>query len=41
MPNESRSQNFLRDVCEHLHAAFGIEHATIQIEQSAESCLLA
>lgn len=41
MPNESRPDNFLRDVCTHLHGAFGIEHATIQIEQNAESCLLA
>jgi cobalt-zinc-cadmium efflux system protein len=41
MPNESRTDSFLRDVSEHLHTAFGIEHATIQIEQNAESCLLA
>lgn len=41
MPDEFRTDKFLHDVCEHLRATFGIEHTTIQIEQSAESCLLA
>ena len=41
MPNEPGSDALLHDVCEHLHRVFGIEHATIQIEQNAESCSLA
>ena len=41
MPNEPGSDALLHDVCEHLHRVFGIEHATIQVEQNAESCSLA
>ena len=41
MPSGTGRDAFLHDVCEHLHHAFGIEHATIQIEQNAESCALA
>jgi cobalt-zinc-cadmium efflux system protein len=41
MPNEPGGDALLHDVCEHLHRVFGIEHATIQIEQNAESCSLA
>ena len=41
MPNESGGDVFLHDVCKHLQRTFGIEHATIQIEQNAESCSLA
>jgi cobalt-zinc-cadmium efflux system protein len=48
MPNHFRrsgSDNggdiFLRDVCAHLQGSFGIEHATIQVEQNAETCSLA
>jgi cobalt-zinc-cadmium efflux system protein len=41
MPNELGGDIFLHDICEHLHRVFGIEHATIQIEQNAESCSLA
>jgi cobalt-zinc-cadmium efflux system protein len=41
MPNEPGGDALLHDVCEHLHRVFGIEHATIQVEQNAESCSLA
>ena len=41
MPAAAGGDQFLHDVCEHLHRVFGIEHATIQIEQNAESCSLA
>src|SRR5438105_3530718 len=41
MPAAAGGDEFLHDVCEHLHRVFGIEHATIQIEQNAESCSLA
>jgi cobalt-zinc-cadmium efflux system protein len=41
MPTGYPGDAFLREVCEHLHQQFGIEHSTIQIEQNAESCLLA
>lgn len=41
MPTGLRGDAFLREVCEHLHKEFGIEHSTIQIEQNAESCALA
>ena len=41
MPDQSAGDMFLHNVCEHLHRAFGIEHATIQIEQNAEACSLA
>jgi cation diffusion facilitator family transporter len=40
MPTGSSGDAFLREVCEHLHQQFGIEHSTIQIEQNAESCSL-
>ena len=41
MPATPESDLFLHQVCEHLQSAFGIEHATIQIEQNAEACSLA
>ncbi|MDQ2824346.1 MAG: cation diffusion facilitator family transporter [Verrucomicrobiota bacterium] len=41
MPDQNGGDIFLREVCEHLHHKFGIEHATIQIEQNAEACSLA
>jgi cobalt-zinc-cadmium efflux system protein len=41
MPDQPGGDAFLCNVCEHLQATFGIEHATIQIEQNAESCSLA
>jgi len=41
MPDGSGSDEFLHAVCEHLHATFGIEHSTIQVEQNAEACSLA
>jgi cobalt-zinc-cadmium efflux system protein len=41
MPAAAGGDEFLHDVCEHLHRVFNIEHATIQIEQNAESCSLA
>ena len=41
MPAAAGGDEFLHDVCEHLHRVFGIEHATIQIEQDAKSCSLA
>jgi cobalt-zinc-cadmium efflux system protein len=41
MPAGAGGDAFLREVCDHLHQQFGIEHSTIQVEQSAESCALA
>ncbi|MEY2545918.1 MAG: cobalt-zinc-cadmium efflux system protein [Verrucomicrobiota bacterium] len=41
MPNDAAGDNFLHNVCAHLQSAFGIEHATIQIERNAEACSLA
>jgi cobalt-zinc-cadmium efflux system protein len=41
MPNGSGGDEFLHNVCQHLHDEFQIEHSTIQIEQSAEACSLA
>jgi cobalt-zinc-cadmium efflux system protein len=41
MPAAAGGDEFLHEVCQHLHRVFGIEHATIQIEQNAESCSLA
>jgi len=41
MPNGSGGDEFLHAVCETLHADFGIEHSTIQIERNAEACSLA
>jgi cobalt-zinc-cadmium efflux system protein len=41
MPTGSQGDRFLHKVCAELHQQFGIEHATIQIEQNAEACSLA
>src|SRR5204862_7362057 len=41
MPNGSGGDEFLHDVCTHLHDQFKIEHSTIQIEQNAKACSLA
>ena len=41
MPDDSGGDLFLHNVCQDLHSTFGIDHATIQIEQNAESCSLA
>jgi cobalt-zinc-cadmium efflux system protein len=41
MPAAAGTDAFRRNVCQHLQGAFGIEHATIQIEQNAELCSLA
>jgi cobalt-zinc-cadmium efflux system protein len=41
MPAAAGGDEFLQKVCDHLHQTFGIEHSTIQIERSAESCSLA
>jgi cobalt-zinc-cadmium efflux system protein len=41
MPNGNNGDAFLHEVCDCLHQQFGIEHATIQIEQNAEACSLA
>jgi cobalt-zinc-cadmium efflux system protein len=41
MPAQPGGDVFLQTVCGHLQEVFGIEHATIQIEQNAESCSLA
>jgi cobalt-zinc-cadmium efflux system protein len=41
MPAGAGGDAFLCEVCDHLHHQFGIEHSTIQVEQSAESCALA
>jgi cobalt-zinc-cadmium efflux system protein len=41
MPAAAGGDVFLQTVCGHLQQVFGIEHATIQIEQNAESCSLA
>jgi cobalt-zinc-cadmium efflux system protein len=41
MPGGSTGDNFLQELCEHLHDEFGIEHSTVQIEQNAEACSLA
>lgn len=41
MPAAASTDAFRRNVCEHLQGEFGIEHATIQIEQNAELCSLA
>ena len=42
VPNEQSGRDiFLRDICTHLHDAFGIEHATLQVEQNAAACSLA
>jgi cobalt-zinc-cadmium efflux system protein len=41
MPNAPAGDTFLHQLCENLHGEFGIEHCTVQIEQSAEACSLA
>ena len=41
MPDASKGDVFLQQVCKRLYAEFQIEHSTIQIEQSAEACALA
>jgi cobalt-zinc-cadmium efflux system protein len=41
MPGRAGDDAFLHEICDHLHRAFGIEHSTVQIEQSAHSCALA
>jgi cobalt-zinc-cadmium efflux system protein len=41
MPDGDRGDEFLHDICKHLHDHFKIEHCTIQIEQNAEACSLA
>jgi cobalt-zinc-cadmium efflux system protein len=41
MPDGPASDAFLQEVCDHLQRTYGIEHATIQVEQSAASCSLA
>ena len=41
MPNGPGGDEFLHTICERLHVDFGIEHSTIQIEQSSEACSLA
>ena len=41
MPNGSGGDEFLHNVCQHLHDEFRIEHCTIQIEQNAKACSLA
>jgi cobalt-zinc-cadmium efflux system protein len=41
MPNGSSGDEFLHQVCKHLHDEFQIEHCTIQIEQDAKACSLA
>ena len=37
IPNETKDDYFLKKICGELHAKFGIEHSTIQIEKSAQS----
>ena len=41
MPDGNGGDQFLHDVCKHLHDQFKIEHCTIQIEQNAKACSLA
>ena len=41
MPNGESGDKFLHAICHHLQEKFGIGHATIQIEQNAETCSLA
>ena len=38
MPAPSAPPTFLADVCKKLHESYGIEHATLQIDQAPESC---
>jgi cobalt-zinc-cadmium efflux system protein len=37
VPNERKEDDFLKKICSNLHNNFGIEHATIQIEKSAQA----
>jgi cobalt-zinc-cadmium efflux system protein len=41
MPDGNGGDEFLHDLCKHLHDQFKIEHCTIQIEQNAKACSLA
>ena len=41
MPDGPGGDTFLHQLCEDLRSEFGIEHSTVQIEQSAEACSLA
>jgi cobalt-zinc-cadmium efflux system protein len=41
MPHANGGDEFLHQVCKHLHDKFKIEHCTIQIEQNAKACSLA
>ena len=41
MPDGDCRDEFLHDICQHLHDHFKIKHCTIQIEQNAEACSLA
>jgi cobalt-zinc-cadmium efflux system protein len=41
MPQGAAGDEFLHDLCKHLHDEFKIEHCTIQIEQNADACSLA
>jgi cobalt-zinc-cadmium efflux system protein len=41
MPNGKGGDEFLHELCKHLHDRFKIEHCTIQIEQNANACSLA
>jgi cobalt-zinc-cadmium efflux system protein len=37
IPEQTKDDYFLKKICGELHAKFGIEHSTIQIEKSAQS----
>ena len=37
IPDETKDDFFLRNICSELHSIFGIDHSTIQIEKSAQS----
>jgi cobalt-zinc-cadmium efflux system protein len=41
MPDGPGGDTFLHQLCENLYSEFGIEHCTVQVEQSAEACSLA
>jgi len=40
MPGSNPGDSFLHDIADTLHDKFGIEHATIQIEEDARACAL-
>jgi cobalt-zinc-cadmium efflux system protein len=40
IPTGASGDTLLHEVCEHLQREFGIEHATVQVEQNAELCSL-